>query len=270
MSSVLDKMNLRPGERRLVVVVAIVVLAVLYFMFVYPQFGEWKKLQQRKTDIAMALNRYQTEINKTSAYKAQQTELEKKGGKVDPELQSLDLIRVVQNLATANGVSLGSISPGKGDSGSGKTNQFFEEKTVNIQYNAEEAALVNFLYSLSSGESLIRVSSMTINPDQPQQRLIGSATLIASYPRKPPARPVAAAPAARPAGASAQGPKTISAAVTASQKIGATNAPAKPSLWSKVTGWFSSAPKTNAPAKKPAATNAPPAAPASATSAKKP
>ena len=43
MKSLFDKLDLRPGERRLVVGVGIVVFIVLNLLFVFPNFGELKK-----------------------------------------------------------------------------------------------------------------------------------------------------------------------------------------------------------------------------------
>ena len=88
--------------------------------------------------------------------------LKEKGTAVDSEAQALDMQRAVTTMAAMNSVFVSSYAPGKGPASSGgKTNSFFEETTGTIQYSAEETALVNFLYALSSGNSLIRVSSMT-------------------------------------------------------------------------------------------------------------
>ena len=269
MTSYLDKLNLRPGERRLVVIVALVVIGFLYFFFVWPEFAEWNKLQRRKLDIETDRRRFQREIDKTTAYQTELRKLKEKGTAVDSEAQALDMQRAVTTMAAMNSVFVSSYAPGKGPASSGgKTNSFFEETTGTIQYSAEETALVNFLYALSSGNSLIRVSSMTLQPELPGRfKLMGSMTLVASYPKKPAQKAAPAAtpgtPAAKPVPAAAKSPgatpKSISAAMSAATKPGATNAPASASWWGKVKGWFSSsASGTNAPAKKPAATNAPP------------
>ena len=88
----------------------------------------------------------------------------------------------------------------------------------------EEKSLVDFLYSLGVGGSLIRVRSMTLSPDPVRQKLQGSLTLVASYAKKAP--PKIAAPVAAPAA------------------VRATNSGLKPS----------SPFKTNAPTKAPAPT----------------
>ena len=60
---------------------------------------------------------------------------------------------------------------------------------------------MDFLYSLGSGNSLIRVRDLTLRPDPPRQQLSGTVKLVASYQKNPPKK---AAPAASPASANAK------------------------------------------------------------------
>ena len=46
--SLFDKLNLRPNERRLVIIVLIVVFIILNFIFVWPRFGDWGKIKARR------------------------------------------------------------------------------------------------------------------------------------------------------------------------------------------------------------------------------
>ncbi len=262
MSSFIDKLNLRPGELRLVVLVGSVVVVVLYALFVYPEFKEWGRLQKRKDEIQTALQRYQKEIQKEGAYRKELAQLQEKGARVDSEAQALELSRTVQSQAALNGVSVNSYAAARVPAGSGgKTNAFFEEQTGTMNFVAEETALVSFLYALSSGNSLIRVSSMNLGPDPSRMKLMGNMTLVASFPKKAQAKaaaPAAASPGPGKAAPAGSGPKSISAAVSASVKPAATNAAAKASWWSKLKGVFSTGKSTNAPPKKAVATNAPP------------
>ena len=275
MSSFLDKLNLRPGERRLVVVVSLIVFAVLYLMFVWPQFKEWGRLKHQKVDFETSIQRFQKEINLVPAYQKQLAELKKKGVQVADEKQALEMQRRVTSLAAMHNVQLNSYSPSRhsASSSGGKTNQFFEEQSGTINVLADEDNLVQFLYALSSGDSLIRVRSMTLNPDAPHMKLMANITLVASYPRvagsptpaavpgspTPPARSAVRAPA-RPARTAPAAPKSsVSAAVTARAQA-KTNATAKVSWWTKVKNFFtgsSSEPKKAAAV--PSHTNAPPA-----------
>ena len=62
MSSVLDKLNLRPQERRLVVIVSVIVFIALNLGLVFPRFGEVGKTQQRAADAQKKLQQYREEI----------------------------------------------------------------------------------------------------------------------------------------------------------------------------------------------------------------
>src|SRR6266850_1439171 len=85
------------------------------------------------------------------------------------------------------------------------TNQFFLERAQSLSIDAGEPQLVDFLYKLGSGSSMIRVRDLTLRPDAPRFRLTGNIKLVASYQKKITARPTAgstappAAPAAKPA-----------------------------------------------------------------------
>ena len=57
---------------------------------------------------------------------------------------------------------------------------------------------MDFLYSLGSGNSLIRVRDLALKPNAPRQALSGNVKLVASYQKNPPKK---AAPAANPAAA---------------------------------------------------------------------
>ena len=63
-----------------------------------------------------------------------------------------------------------------------------------------ESELIDFLYNMGSGGSLVRVRDLSVSPDAGQYKLSGRVTLTASLQKK--AAPVAAAkpatPAARP------------------------------------------------------------------------
>jgi len=255
MSTLQAKLNLRPAELRLVVVVAAVVSGLLYMLFVWPQFGEWKKLKNRKEDLQVTLARYQKEIERTALYQKELAALQQKGARVDPNAQSLDLQRTITSQALAHNVVINGYTAGKGAPGGlGRTNAFFEEQSGTINFLADEAALVNFLYALSSGDSLIRVADMTLNPDPSRMKLQGNIKFVASYHKKTASRPASSspAPAAAPAKQATPGtaaPKSIAAAAASATRpppSKSTNAAAA-SIWTRVKGWFSRS--TNAPAR---------------------
>lgn len=209
------------------------------------------------------------EIDRTSAYQKELAALQQKGGRVDSDAQALDLQRIVTSQALAHNVVINGYTAGKGAPGGlGRTNAFFEEQSGTINFLAEEVGLVNFLYALSSGDSLIRVADMTLNPDPGRMKLQGNIKFVASYHKKTAARPVAstppsAAPAPTVAKPNPAAPQSIAAAASAAAKPAiakSTNA-APASLWSRIKGWFAgttTGSATNAPATSAVpATNAP-------------
>jgi hypothetical protein len=195
MSSMFDKLNLRPNERRLVIVVGIVVFILLNFFFVWPHFADWGKLQKRKREANALLIAFQDEIRRTPQHEAQLANLRQQGASVASEEQALKLSTTIYNQAALSGVQINRYTPQIRTSATvTKTNQFFEEQTGTATIAAEEKALVDFLYNLGVGGSLIRVRSMNLSPDPQRQRLQGDIVVVASYAKRPPVR--AAAPAA--------------------------------------------------------------------------
>ena len=196
MTSILDKMNLRPGERRLVVFVAIVLFLVLNFVFVYPRFGELGRTQQRLRDAEKKRSQFQEELKKKPQYEKELQRLQLAGQFIPSEAQALELQREVDQQARQSGVIVNRWDTTQRTASSSKTNSFFDEQNVTIWVNTDEPELVDFLFSLAKGQSLTRVRSMTLRRDQSQTRLDGNIMLVKSFQRKPPTR--SAAPAAAP------------------------------------------------------------------------
>ena len=219
--SLFDKLNLRPNERRLVIIVLIVVFIILNFIFVWPRFKDWGKIKARRTIAEQQIAQFDRETANTPGYQMRMKDLETQGAAVASEEQAMKLSTTLNNQAALSGVQVNNYVAVRQTlmSIGGKTNQFFEEQSGVLTFVAEEKALVDFLYSLGTGGSLIRVRSMTLNPDPPRHKLQGSITLVASYAKKAPAR--SAAPAPKPASAG-----TASAAKPASP-FAKTNAPSK-------------------------------------------
>ena len=181
MNSYFDKLNLRPQERRLVVVVGLICFLVVNIWFVWPRFKDWNKVR-RELEIARENQiRFKMEIAKAPKYEARKRELEGEGSDVLPEDQALTFQSKVQNQASSSRVTLLSMttSPQSG------TNAFFQELTMTTPFIAEESQLVDFLYNLGAGGSLLRVLSMNIAPAGDQIRLQGVLTLVSSYQRNP-------------------------------------------------------------------------------------
>ena len=196
MTSPLDRLNLRPFEKRLVVGVGVVLFLVLNSWFVVPHFSDLGQAQKRRADALEKIRRWQIEINQESTYRRQVKELESEGQSVPAEDQQNQFSRAIQEHEAESGVRVTSTSKP-----TVRTNQFFLELTQQISVQSAEAQLVDFLYNLGSGNSLIRVRDLLLKPDGPRQQLSGTVKLVASFQKNPPKKP---APAAKPSTASAK------------------------------------------------------------------
>ena len=192
MSSFVETLNLRPQERRLVVIVASVVFLVLNLWLVWPNFGALGKVQQQTKDARVRLKVFSDEISKKPQYEKELRVLENQGVFVGSEEQSLRFQQEVASQAALSGVAVQRYDPSR--SQTGRTNSFFEEQTLLITVNTGEKELVDFLYNLGARNSLIRVRSMTLTRDVSQIKLQGSITLVESFQRKPPPKASATAP----------------------------------------------------------------------------
>jgi Tfp pilus assembly protein PilO len=181
MTNPLDQLNLRPQERRVLVIVAFVIFVVLNVIFVRPlfgQFGDFKKdLEKTRRNLA----KYQEEIAKTPSYEKLEKQLKSSGSEVLSE--ELQLQRVVDNQARVAGVMVNRYTPGVRTS-TGRTNQFFEDQGLTIDFNTGNKELVEFLVGLASGNSMIRVQDMNLRPDGTGTKLAGNILFVASYQKK--------------------------------------------------------------------------------------
>lgn len=191
MTNLFDKLNLRPFERRLVVIVGIALFIVLQYFFVWPYFGAVGTTNARREKAKGTLAMRQNEISQTNKFVKELKMLEGEGLAVPPEDQATDLARTINYQAAQNGVTPQSLSRPNT-----RTNEFFLEQSVTITTLSTEEALVNFLHTLGSGTSLIRVRELTLRRDQSQQKLSATIQLVASYQKKPAVRSTTPAPAA--------------------------------------------------------------------------
>jgi len=71
----------------------------------------------------------------------------------------------------------------RGQSGSSRKNQDFEEAKRTVSFQSGLIDLVEFLKNVSEGKSMIRVSNMTIMPTTDRKQLKVDLTFTASYPK---------------------------------------------------------------------------------------
>src|SRR5947207_93916 len=155
MTNPLDKLNLRPFEKRLVVGVAVVVFIVVNAVFVFPHFSDWGNVQGRMGEAREKLKRWQGVAAEEPTIKRKVDELQKEGYSVAPEEQTYQFTDTILRQAQQSGVNI--MNKGRISS---QTNQFFLEQSQTIAVQSGEQQLVDFLFNLGSGNSLIRVRDL--------------------------------------------------------------------------------------------------------------
>jgi hypothetical protein len=162
---------------------------VLNIWLVWPHFNDWGKFKAKMAEAQKKLDNYQAEVNRTSQYQGQLNSLVADETTVMPEDQAINLQRNIDNQAVQSGVQITSGSTRANI----KTNESFVEHTRTISVQSGERQLVDFLYNLSSGSSMIRVRELNLRPDASRMALGGNITLVASYQRKAVATPATTA-----------------------------------------------------------------------------
>lgn len=209
--SMFDQLNLRPNERRIVIAVGVVVFIVLNAWFVWPHFNDASKslnaINKGRLDWTNRVNLIETDTRKGGTRDKIHELMNTQGGDLDAG-QSMDiqLTRKVQEKAPQYGVTVLNYRDIQNTS-TGKTNAFFEERSLSISVQAGESNLVNFLYDMGNDPSMIRVRELHLKPaDMNRYRLSGEVLLSANFQKKTPtpsAAPASKAPvraAANPVG----------------------------------------------------------------------
>jgi len=164
-------------ERRLVMFVAVALVIALNWAFIWPHFSDWGSYKSRLDAANFKLGTYKAAVAQAPQLQNQLKKYETEGEVVAPQDQGVDLLRTIQTQSSECGVALQQSSRTIT-----KTNDvFFIEQVENINVLAEEKNLVDFLYKLGSGSSMIRVRDLTMQPDPPRQRLSADIRLVASY-----------------------------------------------------------------------------------------
>lgn len=220
----LDRLNLQPHERRWLLVGVVILAVVLNYWLVWPFFAEWNEITTDQTKLGDAKTRYLSEITKKATYEKKVKELQKVGAEVMQEDQANRLQTTLITQASTTGVQASNFRPLTAASrAAGQTNSFFDEQQMTFDVNATENELVDFLYALGTGDSMIRVRDMNrLRLDATQTRLQTTLTVIASFQKKPkpapatqPSRPAAV----QPKGAPSKPPETKGNSATNSRAV---------------------------------------------------
>jgi hypothetical protein len=191
MTSYLDKLNLRPFEKRLVVGVAAVLFVVFNAWFVFPHFSDLNQTQARKAAALEKMKKWQAEVDQTPKYRKMVADIIGTSQDVAAEDQQYQFSSAIQMQQAQSGVNITSFGRP-----SNSTNEFFVKLTQTIGVQSGEPQLVDFLYNLAAGKSLIRVRGLTLHTDPPKFNLVASVTLVASYQKNPPKKAAPALPGA--------------------------------------------------------------------------
>lgn len=175
--------NLRPFEKRVVVAVGTVFFLVLNAFFVWPHFSDLSQVRFRMDNAREKLSKYQNEIAQMPTYVKEVRKMEGEGLAVPPEEQAFQFANAINAQAGQSGVHI--VQNGKINT---QTNQFFIEKSQSISVQSGERQLVDFLFNLGSGASLIRVRDLGVRPEPARHELVATVKLVASYQKKAPSR----------------------------------------------------------------------------------
>jgi len=199
-------------ERRFIIGVAVILFVVVNLVFVLPHADDLAASRQRRQRAETKLRDYDRQIAQTPMLTREIEQLGSEAATVPPEDQAINFLTTIRNQAVQSGITI-DVQNRQPE----RTNQFFVERAQQLNTHSGEEQLVDFLYSLGAGNSLIRARGLTIRTDPPRQTLIATMTLVASYQKKASTRaPAAAAPAshstpvakpANPATAPAPAPK---------------------------------------------------------------
>jgi hypothetical protein len=189
--------RLNPTERRFVVGVAVVFFVVINLMWVWPHFGDWSETRKRMNTAQDQLFLFVNGTNQIPGLRKEIEKYQKEGEAVPPSDQAVRFVRLIQSEASKVGIIPESMSSQRPTGAT--NNSFFLEQIETMTMQSAESQLVDFLYNLGAGNSLIRVKVLSVQPDQSHQRLTTRVTLIASYQKAEVAPRGAAPPAKTPA-----------------------------------------------------------------------
>lgn len=169
MNTVLDRLNLQAQERRLLFVFLVVLFIVLNRFFVWPHFSKLKETRNEISNAQQTLNLYQIATNQTPTLLSTLEELGESAGPQEPDTaaQRSRISRIIDRLASDTGLTIVSRSGSRElRPEPGKTNLFFTELEIPMEFRGTEAQLVDFMYQLGEEKSLFRVHNLSLTPSR--------------------------------------------------------------------------------------------------------
>ena len=190
MTNLLNKLNLRPFERRLVIGTFVLLVFVLNAWLVWPHFKDWSETNARHAAANQKLENWTAAIGKKKEFEAKVKVFESEGESVAEQEQANRFLLTVQSQASASGVQiLATMRPG-----TSTNDPFFIEQRQTFHVQAREEQLIDFLYQLGAGDSMARARGLSFRPAGNRIQLDGTIDLVANYQRRAPAPPAAKKP----------------------------------------------------------------------------
>ena len=198
--------QLKPQERRWLIIIGVIVFATMNYLFIWPQFKEWSANTARMNTARDNMAKYSAEIAHQNDYAHKIRTISPDEQNIAPEDQAVHFEEGFREKAVENGVQIQSTSRPLT-----RSDDFTMEQRETLQVLTGEKNLVDYLYSLGSSGSSVRVESMSLRPvDLNRYQLRADLTLVESYFRSPTSsaakttaggatRPASPAPAAAPA-----------------------------------------------------------------------
>ena len=162
--------------------VFVVIIVVVNIWFVWPRFNDWGQAATRLAKPRKTLATYNKEIGQVKTYtRPRSATMESEGvpfrSKISPS-NSQTTINSQARAKRGHDSQLGTRATGAAPTS-------FSSSTPRASPSSpSEAQLVDFLYKLGAGNSLIRVARSGSGPTRRARALAGNITLIASYQKK--------------------------------------------------------------------------------------
>ena len=181
MIKILDKLNVRPEERRSVIIFLMCTLVVGNLV--------WLSMGPELLTLRSQLDKDKAELEREKMVQADYKEFKLKVEELTPkdglstseQAAKAGLLDTLNREATGNGITLTRNVLAR--SGTRKDNPFEEHKR-DVTFETGLINLVEFLRGIALKEdSMIRVSHYTINPTGDHKRLRVKMTFVASYPK---------------------------------------------------------------------------------------
>ena len=175
----LNRIGVSPRDRRAVILLLLGFLVVgnVVWLFIGPELlglqASLKGFEKKNAALADLPKLIEGVIKEVQT-------LETETGGVTDGRQAQKLMEEIESKARRSGLNL---TRSRGQSGSSRKNQDFEEAKRTVSFQSDLIDLVEFLKNVSEGKSMIRVSSLTIMPTTDRKQLKVDLTFTASYPK---------------------------------------------------------------------------------------